>query len=66
MRQLEETHVHELLAQLLAYGYGELRIQVRDHQVDQIVPTLLLKRPAEVEELCDALTRVEARASVQH
>lgn len=46
---LDTAHVQKLLAQLLEHGFGELRIQVRDHVIFNIVPMPILKRPAEAE-----------------
>ena len=61
---LDVAHVQQVLAYLLAHGYGELHVRIHDHQVVSLVPMPLLKYAEDVDEAHFTLTPLRTRASV--
>jgi hypothetical protein len=61
---LDVAHVQQVLASLLAHGFGELQVRVHNHVIVSLVPMPLLKYAEDVDEEHFVLTPLKARASV--
>lgn len=57
--------VARLVAMVLAHGWGELRVIIYDHRIDQVTSSLSVKHPEELSGVSLSLTSSEEYASVR-
>ena len=63
---LDVAHVQQVLAYLLAHGYGELQVRIHNHQIVSLVPMPLLKYAEDVNDHHFTLTPFQTGATVSH
>lgn len=62
---LDVSHVQQVLAYLLAHGYGELQVRIHNHAIVSLVPMPMLKYGEDVDESHFALTPWKAVGTIQ-